>query len=52
MGWFPEMELEVSTLKTKKLKPRNYVIQKNGNLIQIVSIIRRTPNMVIVRKVA
>jgi hypothetical protein len=33
----------------KTLTPHDYVVQKKGNLIKIVSLIDRTPNMVKLR---
>ena len=32
--------------KAKRLKPHKAIVQKKGNLYQIVSLIERTPNMV------
>jgi len=33
----------------KKLRPHDYIVQKKGNLIEIVSLINRTPNLVQLR---
>ncbi len=35
--------------KNEQLKPHDYIVSKRGNVIQIVALIERTPNMVIVR---